>query len=96
MQPSKEREPRRRLPFKEHKDYREVGRLHPPVERLVVFEHLPLANAVLADQEDESVASVISWASCADQKPPAFRLVGAKKTLTPLRSMASLSRTASA
>jgi len=46
----------------------------------------------------KAFASAISWASCADHDPPARKCVGAKKTrvVESLRSMAALSRSASA
>jgi hypothetical protein len=46
----------------------------------------------------KAVASAISWANCADHEPPARKCVGAKKTRVEesLRSMAALSRSASA
>ena len=55
MQLAQERQTRRGLAFKQHQDDREIGRLHPLVERLVVFKHLPVADALLANQQDEGV-----------------------------------------
>ena len=73
-------------------------RLHPAVERLVIFGHLPFADAGFADEQNEGVSPPrVSSASCAVQAPPARRFEGAKKTLDAgsLRSMAALSRSAS-
>jgi hypothetical protein len=53
MHSPKERQAGRGLPFKQDHDQREAGgRPDPSVERLVVFQHLPVADA-LADQQDE-------------------------------------------
>ena len=53
VQLPQERQPRRWLTFEQHEHDREVGLLHPPVERLVVLHRLPRADALLADQQDE-------------------------------------------
>ena len=57
-----------------------VRRLYPFVERLVIFGHLPIAEPASPTSRMKAVASAISWASCADQEPPARRCVGAKNT----------------
>ena len=58
--------------------------------------HLPMPASPTSRMK--AVASAISWASCADQEPPARKCVGAKNTreAESLRSMAALSRSASA
>ena len=47
------------LLFQQHDDEREIGRLllprRPLIERLVIFEFLPIADAFFADQQYESV-----------------------------------------
>ena len=99
MQPPQERQAGRGLAFEQDYDEREIGRrLDPLVERLVIFEHLPFADARSPISRMKAVASAISWASWADQEPPARMCVGAKNTreAESLRSMAALSRSASA
>ena len=54
MQLPQERQAGRGLPFEQHHNKRKIGRLHPLVERLIVFEYLPIAEAPLADQQNES------------------------------------------
>jgi hypothetical protein len=44
----------RGLPFEQHQNERKTLGVRPPVERLVIFEHLPRAEARLPDQQDES------------------------------------------
>ena len=56
VQAADEGQARHRLAFEQHHDQRKVGRrLHPAVERLVIFGHLPLPDAGFADQQNESV-----------------------------------------
>ena len=47
------------LPFQQHDDEREIGRLllplRPLIEGLVIFELLPIADAFFTDQQYESV-----------------------------------------
>ena len=55
MQLAKKWKARRGLPFQQDDDERKFSvRLDPLVERLVVFRHLPLADAGLADKQNES------------------------------------------
>ena len=55
MQLPQERQAGRGLPFEQDDDEREIGRrLHPFVERLVIFEHLPSVRRPFADEQNES------------------------------------------
>ena len=58
MQLAQERQPRRGLAVEQHQHDREFRRLHALVEGLVIFEHLPGAEALLADQQHEGVRFV--------------------------------------
>ena len=54
VQLAQERQARRGLPFEQQHDERKCSpRVHPFVERLVVFGHLPFADARWADQQNE-------------------------------------------
>jgi hypothetical protein len=53
--PPQERQAGRGLAFQQHQDERKFRRLDALVERLVVFIDLPVAQAPLADQQNESV-----------------------------------------
>ena len=55
MQAAQEGQTRRGLTLKQHEDDREIGRLYPLVECLVVLKHLPIANTLLANQQHEGV-----------------------------------------
>src|SRR5271166_5154932 len=56
MQLAQERQPGRGLPFDEDDDEREgPPRLHPAVERLVIFGDLPLADAIGPNEQNEGV-----------------------------------------
>ena len=55
MQSAQERQAGRGLPFEQHQDDGEIRELYPLVERLVVFKHLPIADTLLAHQQDEGV-----------------------------------------
>ena len=56
MQLPQERQTGRGLPVEQDDDEREgAPRLHPPVERLVIFGDLPLADAMFADEQKEGV-----------------------------------------
>jgi hypothetical protein len=91
VQPPQERQAGRGLAFQQDYDERKIGRrLGPFVERLGPTRS-PISRI-------KAVASAISWASCADQEPPARMCVGAKNTrdAESLRSIAALSRSASA
>jgi hypothetical protein len=50
VQLAQERQTRRSLPFEQHQNDRKVGGLDSLVECLVVFKHLPIADAPLAHQ----------------------------------------------
>ena len=55
MQLAQKRQAGRGLPFEQHHNERKCSsRLHPFVERLVVFGHLPFADASWADQQNEA------------------------------------------
>ena len=55
MQLAQKRQPRRGLALEHHDNERKSPlRLHPLIERLVVFGHLPFADAGFADEQDES------------------------------------------
>jgi hypothetical protein len=54
VQLAQERQTGRGLPRKQHQNDREIRRLHPPVERLVIFGHLPVAEPPLTHQENET------------------------------------------
>ena len=53
MELAQEGQARRLAPVEQNQDNGEVGLLHPLVERLVIFDHLPRAETVLADIENE-------------------------------------------
>ena len=53
MQLTQERQAGRGLPFEQHHDDREIRRLDPPVERLGIFQKLPVADAPFAHQQNE-------------------------------------------
>ena len=53
--------------------------LNAPVERLVKFDDLPSAEPFLADQKHEGGRLGDAFASSGSQKPPARKVVGAKK-----------------
>ena len=56
VQLAQKRQARRDLPLEQNDDQRErPPRLHPALERLVVFGNLPLADAVFADKQNEGV-----------------------------------------
>jgi hypothetical protein len=55
VQPSQEWQTGRGLSFQQHHDDRKRGLLYPSVERFVIFEHLPRADALLTHQQDESI-----------------------------------------
>jgi class 3 adenylate cyclase len=46
VQSPQERQARRRLSLEEHQHDREVRRFHPSIQRLVVFQDLPIANTI--------------------------------------------------
>ncbi len=55
VMPAQERQAGRRLAFEQHHDQGEVGSLDPFVERFVVFVDLPVAEALLPDQQNEGI-----------------------------------------
>ena len=55
MQAAQERQTRRGLPFEQHQNDGEISELYPLVECLVVFKLLPVADTLLAHQQDEGV-----------------------------------------
>jgi hypothetical protein len=55
MHAAQEGQTGRSLPFKQHQDEGEIRVLYPFVECLVVFKHLPIADAPLAHQQNEGV-----------------------------------------
>jgi len=55
VQAAQKGQTRRGLPFKQHQNDGEISELYPLFERLVVFKFLPVANTLLADQQDEGV-----------------------------------------
>jgi hypothetical protein len=54
MQLTQERQAGRGLPFEQYQDNREIRGLDSPVERLGIFQKLPVADAPFAYQQNES------------------------------------------
>ena len=55
VQAPQKRQTRCGLPLKQHQDDREIRELYPFIERLVVFKLLPIADTLLAHEQDEGV-----------------------------------------
>jgi hypothetical protein len=56
VQAPEERQTGRRLPFQEHQHHRKIWRFYPSIQRFIVFKHLPIADSLLAHQQNEGVS----------------------------------------
>ena len=99
MQLAQKRQSGRGLPLEQDDDEREgPPRLHPAVERLVIFGNLPFADAGFADEQNEGVRLGDLLGELRGPGAAGAQVSRARRRrLTPasLRSMAALSRSAS-